>query len=107
MKLSDTNCCNATPAGWSTITSKSCQATASRSGRKPAVYIKTYKVRYARTGDIFTKPFTKEHGGLLTSSCANGSLVFNFDGVSKLKALELVNEWNRQNATSGFTYWID
>jgi hypothetical protein len=61
------------------------------------MYIKTYKVRYARTGEIFEKEFTEEQSPYVTPMAY----------ISKVAALELVNEWNRQNATSGFTYWIE
>lgn len=61
------------------------------------MYIKTYKVRYAKTGEIFEKTFTEEQSTNVTASGYTTMLV----------ALQLVNEWNRQNATSGFTYWIE
>jgi len=61
------------------------------------MYIKNYKVRYAKTGEIFEREFTVEHYGLIAIH----------GGLSVLQAFDLVNQWNRQNATSGFTYWIE
>jgi hypothetical protein len=61
------------------------------------MYIKEYKVRYAKTGEIFTKPFTQYHYQFIDL----------YGGVSVVRALELVNKWNQQNAMSGFTYWIE
>jgi hypothetical protein len=60
------------------------------------MYIKTYKVYRAKTGETFTKPFTVEHSTRVECD----------DGVPYFKALEFVNEWNRNNSELGFTYWI-
>lgn len=61
------------------------------------MYIKEYKVRYAKTGEVFIKLFTQEHHYSINI----------FGGISELRALELVNQWNKQNAVSGFTYWVE
>ena len=60
------------------------------------MYIKNYKVRYAKTGETFEKEFAPDQSPFVNSW-----------GISLFRAYELVNQWNRQNATSGFTYWID
>lgn len=60
------------------------------------MYIKEYKVHYAKTGEVFTKLFTSEQ-----------SPYFNPWGIAILRAYQLVNQWNKQNAVSGFTYWIE
>lgn len=58
---------------------------------------RSYFVRYAKTGEVFEQRFTPDQN----EECC---LV---NGAPEEVALRLTNEWNRQNATSGFTYWIE
>ena len=55
-----------------------------------------YHVRYAPTGEVFVKTFDP----------AQHPRIDKF-GAPEDVALKLVNEWNRQNGISGFTYWIE
>lgn len=58
---------------------------------------KQYKVESPLTG-VHTITFTPSHykyKGLRTSSL----------GMPALEALELINEWNKQNA--GYKYWLE
>lgn len=57
-----------------------------------------YLVYYAKTGEQFTKDFTTDQ---------YEDLNFVMPSVPEIEALRLVNKWNRQNATSGFTYWLE
>ena len=61
------------------------------------MYVKTYKVRYAKTGEIFEKEFM-DYGNPLDPVPQQ---------MSRLAALERVNDWNIYNTESGFTYWIE
>lgn len=64
-----------------------------------------YHVRYAQTGDEFVREFTRAHFfEVYGVEPSPERLVIEFREDA---ALKLVNKWNRQNATSGFTYWID
>ena len=55
-----------------------------------------YHVRYAPTGETFIKTFDPAQHPAVDAY-----------GVPRYIALELVNQWNRQNAVSGFTYWVE
>ena len=61
---------------------------------------KIYHIRYAKTGEEFIREFTVIQYPYIAAN--DGRY-----GVPEFEALQLVNEWNRQNAVSGFTYWID
>ena len=55
-----------------------------------------YHVRYAPTEEIFVKDFTPDQHESIDKF-----------GAPIAVALALVNLWNRQNAISGFTYWVE
>jgi hypothetical protein len=76
---------------------------------------KTYRVHYVRSTagggllhEDFTKPFLPEHFAEIAGEGFPGLLKFSPEtGMPRLAALAAVNKWNRQNAGSGFTYWVE
>lgn len=60
------------------------------------MFYKKYHVFYVPTGETFVKNFTFDQTPYIYD-----------EGVPGRQALELVNRWNAQNATSGFTYWLE
>jgi hypothetical protein len=75
-------------------------------------YIKEYHVHYAHYSAIqqgmahqdFVKPFLPEH---YEEAPYVGEFMIPNGGLPWYAALGLINKWNRQNASSGFTYWIE
>ena len=57
-----------------------------------------YKVLYVKTGEVFDRDF--KDSDAVASHLSDR-------GLSEEEALQWVNKWNRQNATSGFVYWIE
>ena len=59
---------------------------------------KTYKAMYIPRSEVHIRNFKD----------SDAAKFVDFNGeLPELLALRFVNQWNRQNITSGFVYWIE